>query len=145
MTTEQPPDFEELFDGNEVKATKVTPPPTHLITNTQAGVELNLFFKTPEGFKAHMKIHGLNGTDLLDQGEDVLAWLSSKDWTPEYAQAPTTTAADAEPTRENLPADGTAVSTFCTIHNCEMKRREKDGQVWYSHKAPDDTWCRGQQ
>lgn len=31
---------------------------------------------------------------------------------------------------------------WCPIHECEMKRREKDGQVWYSHKTKDG-WCNG--
>ncbi|GAG14678.1 unnamed protein product, partial [marine sediment metagenome] len=45
---------------------------------------------------------------------------------------------------EDLPADGTASSTRCTIHNCDMKRREKEGQVWYSHKIEGtEDWCRG--
>lgn len=33
--------------------------------------------------------------------------------------------------------------TWCPIHNVQMKRREKDGDVWHSHKAPDGSWCRG--
>jgi hypothetical protein len=31
----------------------------------------------------------------------------------------------------------------CTIHNVPMKRYTKGDQVWYSHKAPDGSWCRG--
>ena len=32
--------------------------------------------------------------------------------------------------------------SWCPIHKCKMKRREKNGQVWYSHKTKDG-WCRG--
>jgi hypothetical protein len=28
------------------------------------------------------------------------------------------------------------------IHECEMKRWEKDGRIWYSHKV-DGKWCTG--
>jgi hypothetical protein len=33
--------------------------------------------------------------------------------------------------------------SWCPVHQVHMKRREKDGPAWYSHKAPDGTWCRG--
>jgi hypothetical protein len=32
---------------------------------------------------------------------------------------------------------------WCSIHNTEMYRREKDGKVWYSHKPDDGPWCKG--
>ena len=32
---------------------------------------------------------------------------------------------------------------WCPVHNCQMTRKEKNGDVWYSHKAPDGSWCRG--
>jgi len=31
----------------------------------------------------------------------------------------------------------------CSIHDAVMERREKDGAVWYSHRLPDGTWCKG--
>ena len=40
-------------------------------------------------------------------------------------------------------ANGAEDPGYCKIHGCAMKRHEKDSQVWYSHKAPDGTWCRG--
>lgn len=144
----EPKDFSDLFDQDgEVKETEQpqheAPPAiaTHIIHNTNqlAGVELNLFFKTPEGFTAHMKIHGTDGSNLLDQGEDVLTWLEEQGWTPEFAPA---TATPTEPTREDLPQDGTASTTFCTIHQVTMERREKDGDAWYSHQTDDPAYKR---
>jgi len=32
---------------------------------------------------------------------------------------------------------------WCPIHKVKMKRGEKNGRVWYSHKTKDG-WCRGQ-
>jgi hypothetical protein len=32
---------------------------------------------------------------------------------------------------------------WCPIHECEMKRRTKDGDVWYSHKTDEGDYCRG--
>ena len=31
---------------------------------------------------------------------------------------------------------------WCSIHQCEMKRWEKDGRIWFSQKVDDD-WCKG--
>jgi len=36
-----------------------------------------------------------------------------------------------------------AETRVCQIHNAEMRKREKDGQVWYSHKLADGSYCRG--
>jgi len=33
--------------------------------------------------------------------------------------------------------------SWCPIHKVKMKRRAKNGGVWYSHKTKDG-WCRGQ-
>jgi len=31
----------------------------------------------------------------------------------------------------------------CPIHGVPMRRHERDGDVWYSHRLADGTWCRG--
>jgi hypothetical protein len=31
---------------------------------------------------------------------------------------------------------------YCQQHQTEYKRYERDGRVWYSHKAPDGKWCK---
>lgn len=40
-------------------------------------------------------------------------------------------------------ANGAEDPGYCKIHRCAMKRHEKNGEAWYSHKAPDGSWCRG--
>ncbi len=32
---------------------------------------------------------------------------------------------------------------WCSIHEVDMTKHKKDGQIWYSHKLPDGEWCRG--
>lgn len=123
------------------------PPPPALASykinnaNMQVGAELNLFFKTQDGFKGHLQLHAPTGKEVLEQSAGALAHFAAHGFVPEHSTA---VAASTEPTRQDLPQDGTASASYCTIHNCEMKRREKDGQVWYSHKiAGTDDWCRG--
>ena len=31
---------------------------------------------------------------------------------------------------------------YCQEHQTEFKRYERQGKVWYSHKAPDGKWCK---
>ena len=154
--TDTPPDFNDLFDENDnVKATpqaEPSPPAApavghHVIDNNnmQVGAELNLFFKTAAGFKGHLQLHAPTGKEVLEQSAGALAHFAAYNFVPEYSTA-VAASAPAEVAREDLPQDGTASASFCTIHNVEMKRREKDGQVWYSHKiAGTEDWCRGQQ
>ncbi len=42
--------------------------------------------------------------------------------------------------REQAASSSNAV---CSIHNEPMQRREKEGDVWYSHKLPNGQWCKG--
>ena len=151
-------DFSDMFDEDGVVITgekdepspqpqhdapppAATPIQTNLITNTQAGAEFNVFFKNNGGFKCHLKLHAPSGREVLEHAAGALAYLAANNFVPEHSTATTPT----EPTREDLPQDGTASASFCTIHNVEMKRREKDGQVWYSHKiaGTENDWCRG--
>jgi hypothetical protein len=43
---------------------------------------------------------------------------------------------------EEEEAAGSHSGVWCSIHNVEMERREKDGAVWYSHRDGDG-WCKG--
>ena len=42
--------------------------------------------------------------------------------------------AESEPTP-------TARLHWCQAHDTLFKRRQKAGVIWYSHKAPDGSWC----
>ncbi len=40
-------------------------------------------------------------------------------------------------------AESEARPDWCSIHNVQMRRHEKDGEVWYSHRTEEGTWCKG--
>ena len=44
------------------------------------------------------------------------------------------------PTMPTLPDDDEG---WCTRHEEPMSRHTKNGDVWYSHRTDDGTWCRG--
>jgi len=148
MTNDMPvvPELDDLDD--EVKITTLPQPiPTHIINNTnqQAGAEWNLFYYDPSGFDCHLKLHASNGLYALDLAAAAMLKLVERGCTPKNG-APRST---AEPARENLPADGSASSTYCTIHQSNMERKENEHGVWYSHKTDDPAyadkkgWCNG--
>lgn len=53
---------------------------------------------------------------------------------------------EEEPAEEKKPASQQAAgpdTVLCSIHGKRMKRREKDGAAWHSHRLADGTWCKG--
>lgn len=51
-----------------------------------------------------------------------------------------------EPEQKEEPAaskQAAAAPIFCSIHHAPMTRREKDGDVWYSHQTKAGVWCKG--
>ena len=49
-------------------------------------------------------------------------------------------AAPTEQRNEHEDTSGTAPEHFCSVHNVEFRRHEKNGNVWYSHKN-GNSWC----
>ena len=48
--------------------------------------------------------------------------------------------------QEPLPpvaGNGGHPENYCGIHGVEMTKYTKEGRSWFSHKADDDTWCKG--
>jgi len=102
-------------------------------------VSWNVRYVSPGGFSCQLTLRGDSGADLLPRTVAALAWLTEHGCTPNGAR-PLEGYQGANPQPVPHPASDKA---WCDIHNCEMKRREKDGQTWYSHRLRDGTWCRG--
>jgi hypothetical protein len=96
----------------------------------------NTRYVTPEGFTCQITIRGENGKDLLDKAGVALSYLLEHGYKPEENRH--------QPRKATTK--GTASSgKWCALHDCELKRFEKDGKVWFSHKTDDGSWCRGKQ
>ena len=115
---------------------------------TEAPASWNVRYITPEGFSCQLTLRGESGADLLPKTETAIKWLLEHNYRPANGyngnndgQQGNGKAGD-EPKSAPTLADGTPDPGWCAIHNCAMKRRERDGQVWYSHKV-GDTWCKG--
>jgi hypothetical protein len=89
---------------------------------------------TLHGHEVMVTLRGVDFTSVKAQVEQASEWLS--------VQAP-----PQPPTQP--PVQGTAQrahedSPYCRAHSAVLKRYERNGQVWYSHKTAEGRWCRGQ-
>lgn len=101
-------------------------------TFVEAPASWNTRYTTPEGFLCQITIRGENGKDLLEKADIAISYLMQHGFAPEQN--------NRQPRHESKSQEG----KWCPIHQCELKRFEKDGRSWYSHKT-DDGWCRGKQ
>ena len=97
---------------------------------------------TKDGYPCSLSISSADTKDLMIRALSALEWLKANGFEP-----PVKAPAQPQPTEAAKPAptlpDGTPDPAWCPVHQVAMSRREKDGQVWYSHKLPDGTYCRG--
>jgi hypothetical protein len=89
---------------------------------------------TLNGHEVMVTLRGVDFASVKAQVEQASEWLK--------VQAP-----GQPPTQP--PTKGTAQrahedSPYCHAHQAVLKRYERNGQVWYSHKTADGRWCRGQ-
>ncbi len=93
----------------------------------------NTSYVSPEGFVCRITLRAENGQDLLQKATAAIAFLLEHGNLPEQRN-------ERRPSQEH---DGKPERRYCFMHLCEMKRFEKDGRTWFSHRLPDGTWCRG--
>jgi hypothetical protein len=108
-------------------------------TEAPACVSVELRF---EGYRCTLTLRGETGGDVLPKLETALAWLAERGAEPIAADVAVQEGSDSG-------NDAGAGAHICPIHQVKMQRREKQGDVWYSHKAVDpetgaEFWCRGE-
>jgi len=106
-------------------------------TWTEAPASVNIKFQF-EGYDTMLTLRGDSGADVLPKLRDAIGWLD------DHGADPTQKAAGGNDSGGSKPEPN-----VCPIHHVAMRRREKNGDVWYSHKAIDpetgaEYWCRGQ-
>ena len=104
---------------------------------TESPASWNTRYVTPEGYACQITLRGENGKDLLEKAGIALVYLADHGFLPDpvYRKNGTGNAGNN--------GNGNSDGKICPIHNCEMKRREKDGSTFYSHKAENGAWCYG--
>jgi hypothetical protein len=119
----------------------------------EAPASWNTRYLDPNGFECQITLRSETGVELLEKAASAIAYLLKNNCIPYvYRQAARpTTETKSEPAKSN-GANGADASHgtnshyaepgWCPIHQCEMKRWDKNGRVWYSHKV-DGQWCSG--
>lgn len=100
---------------------------------TKAPASFNVRYITPTGFECQLTIRDVSGLELLKKAESAIKVIIEQGNLPTGSKSSNGASGDG-----NKPNP----AAFCTIHNVTMKRHEKDGQIWYSHKVGED-FCRG--
>jgi hypothetical protein len=95
---------------------------------TESPASWNVRYMTTSGFSCMLTLRSETGLELLEKADAALSFLLEKGYSPCN-------------NNNHLPND----TRWCTIHQCEMRRREKDSKTWYSHRLEDGGWCRGKQ
>ena len=113
----------------------------------EAPASWNTRYVDPNGFECQITLRGETGSELLEKAAIAINYLLQNSCTP-YAfyrngnhQTETKSNGDKKDEGESNGKDKNNQS-WCPIHQCEMKRWDKDGRVWYSHKV-DGEWCSG--
>jgi len=115
---------------------------------SEAPVSWNTRYINPEGFECQFTLRGESGQEVLEKANAAITYLLSDGCLPvvnrysNYGKASTSTPANGNGNNHTPPSDGSNNGSWCPIHNVEMKRWEKDGRIWFSHKAGDG-WCSG--
>jgi hypothetical protein len=117
----------------------------------EAPASWNTRYLDPNGFECQITLRGENGSELLEKAATAITYLLANACTPSIYYRNGTRPADSKASEQKKSEgvnnghgnDELASSpSWCPIHQCEMKRWDKDGRVWYSHKF-DGEWCRG--
>jgi len=111
----------------------------------EAPASWNTRYIDPNGFECQITLRGENGTELLEKAEKAITYLLSNACTPyTYSRNGSTKVEikSSESKKDEAQASGKDNPVWCPIHQCEMKRWDKNGRVWYSHKV-DGKWCTG--
>ena len=108
---------------------------------TESPASWNTRYVSPSGFTCQLTLRSENGKDLLEKAESAMAFLSEQGSTPFNGYGNGSKPKGNQSKKDN-PSSSNPDASWCPIHQCDMKRWEKDGRAWYSHKVNGD-WCTG--
>jgi hypothetical protein len=107
---------------------------------TESPASWNTRYIDPSGFECQLTLRAETGADLLKKAGAALKALVDAGCTPSTHYHPAGNG--SKPAEAPKMPDGSPDPTWCVEHGVAMRRHEKDGQVWYSHKVGEGD-CRG--
>ncbi len=107
----------------------------------------NTKYVSPEGFVCQFTLRSTSGSELLEKASTALTHLLESGCQPHGhgTNHNSKTQGKSNSNGSNPIGNQQDVSpNWCPIHETPMKKWEKEGQVWYSHKINGE-WCQGKQ
>jgi hypothetical protein len=101
----------------------------------------NTRYLDPSGFECQLTLRGETGQELLERAQGAINFLLSVGCVP-AANGKSTNHHASTPEQSQPNGNNGNDRSFCPIHSCTMRKWEKDGRVWFSHKVGDQ-WCTG--
>jgi hypothetical protein len=122
----------KMADTNSQEPTQPAQVAAPTVPLPEAPVSITLK-ATLHGHEVMVTLRGVDFGSVKAQVEQASQWLSVQ----APAQPPTQPPGQGttQPTHDDSP--------YCRAHKAVLKRYERNGQVWYSHKTADGRWCRG--
>jgi hypothetical protein len=117
-------------------------------TVTEAPASWNTKYTSPEGFTCQITLRGDSVKELLEKAQGAITHLLQAGCTPcdNISFRPRSNGskpdANAQANNNGHSNNGNGNAHICPIHCVEIKRWEKDGKVWFSHKV-EGGWCTG--
>jgi hypothetical protein len=122
----------------------------------EAPASWNTRYITASGFVCQITLRADSGKELLEKANAAMNFLTESGCKPydnsfikpKYngnGHKPQNNGSGSSTATTSQPADSPSTNAeahVCPIHNVEMKRWERDGRTWYSHKT-DSGWCTG--
>jgi hypothetical protein len=111
----------------------------------EAPASWNTRYIDSNGFECQITLRGETGSELLEKAALAINYLLQNGCIPYTYYRNGSRQVDSktdESKKEDVTSNGKDNLAWCPIHQCEMKRWDKNGRVWYSHKV-DGGWCSG--
>jgi len=123
--------------------TPINPKPDVLVT--ESPVSWKTLYVSPEGFNCQLTLRGESGQEVLEKARVAITTLLANGCKPNGNHHNSNNNSNGSTIQNNNGSGGAREREYCLIHDCAMKRWEKNGRVWYSHKVAgtENEWCNG--
>jgi hypothetical protein len=111
----------------------------------EAPASWNTRYVDPNGFECQITLRGDSGSELLEKATNAIDYLLKNGCIPftYYRNGIRQPENKTDESKKNEEQNnGKDNPSLCPIHKVAMRKWEKDGRVWYSHKT-DNGWCNG--
>lgn len=102
----------------------------------------NTRYINPKGFVCQLTLRAETGRELLEKATGALSYLLDSGCIPLNYNNGNKHITQQEEQNPTLNSNGDHNPSWCPIHEVEMKRWEKGGKAWFSHKTQNG-WCSG--